>query len=150
MSDRTGALATAACLLCLATGCGTERSLSDRDEAAAGQWSLSDEPLLRIGVVSGDEPYQMHDVRDAVRLPDGRIVVAHQGARQVRVYAPDGRFLIASGGDGDGPGEWRMISEVRPLDGDTLLAYGAFAPVEGIVPGAFACWRAEGAQPQGG
>src|SRR5690606_16751817 len=102
MSDRTGALATAACLLCLATGCGTERSLSDRDEAAAGQWSLSDEPLLRIGVVSGDEPYQMHDVRDAVRLPDGRIVVAHQGARQVRVYAPDGRFLIASGGDGDG------------------------------------------------
>jgi len=99
--------------------CDVDRA--ERPVDAPGSWTLGAEPTLHIGVIEGDEAYQLHDVRDAVRLPDGRVVVANQGTREVRVYAADGQFLAASGADGDGPGQWRAIANVHPVQGDTLL-----------------------------
>jgi hypothetical protein len=101
----------------------------DSDEARGGRggpgdveaWALGAEPALHIGVSSGEEAYQLYDVRDALRLPDGRVVIVNQGTREVRVYSPEGDFLIASGEDGEGPGQWRLIETVRAADGDSLL-----------------------------
>ncbi|MEX0837241.1 MAG: hypothetical protein WD101_02835, partial [Gemmatimonadota bacterium] len=85
------------------------------------RWELSDEPTLEIGVVEGDERYQLHEVKDAARLGDGRIAVAHQGTGEIRVFDEEGRFLLAAGGLGDGPGEWRQVAAVHALPGDTLV-----------------------------
>lgn len=139
----------------LLASCDTDQT--ERPADAPGNWTLGAEPTLHIGVLEGDEAYQLHDVRDALRLPDGRIVVANQGTREVRTYAADGQFLGASGEDGDGPGQWRAISNVHPVQGDTLLVVdhrlgrhglidartGAYlgaadpARVEGLVPGSW-------------
>lgn len=86
-------------------------------------WSLGSEPLLEIGVVAGEEPYQLHRVRAGELLPDGRIVVADGGSHQVRVFDTEGRFLFASGEEGDGPGQWRKLSGLVHLGGDSLAVH---------------------------
>lgn len=85
------------------------------------EWSLASEPMMEIGVVEGDEAYQLYDVRDAVVLPDGAVAVANQGSRELRVYEPDGTHRLSSGGQGEGPGEWRMLMDLEALGGDTVL-----------------------------
>lgn len=86
-------------------------------------WQLSGDPVLEIGVVEGEEPYQLHRVGGAVRLSDGRIVVANAGSRELRVFGGGGDFLGSMGGDGEGPGEFRAPSRVRKLSGDTIMVW---------------------------
>jgi hypothetical protein len=86
-------------------------------------WRLSEEPVLNIGVLEGDPNYQMFRVSGATRLPDGRIAVANAGSHQLRFYDSGGRFLKAVGGDGEGPGEFRVIYGVWPFRGDSLIAW---------------------------
>lgn len=98
-------------------------------------WTLSDEPLLEIGVVDGEKPYQLHQVRSSTRLPDGRIVVANAGSGELRFYGAAGVFLGAQGARGDGPGDWRTLDRVRPLNGDTLLVIDGRLRRNGLVDG---------------
>ena len=88
------------------------------------EWYLSPEPMVVIG--GGDtEEEQLFRVVAALRLSDGRIVVANGGTNEIRFYGPEGAFLSASGGDGEGPGEFRRLSAVRRLRGDSLFAQDA-------------------------
>jgi hypothetical protein len=93
-----------------------------------GGWRLSDEPALQIGVADGDTLYQMDRVRAALRLGDGRIVVANAGSQQLRWYDANGRHVASAGREGGGPGEFRGLFTLRRLPGDSVLAYdvGAF------------------------
>ncbi|UCF19484.1 MAG: hypothetical protein JSU87_16430 [Gemmatimonadota bacterium] len=86
-------------------------------------WRLADEPLLDIGLLDGDPEYQLFRVGSAVRLDDGRIVVANSGTHELRVYDPNGAHLISVGREGGGPGEFGELMWVRALPGDTLLTY---------------------------
>ena len=84
-------------------------------------WRLSPEPVVDIG--GGDrEEEQLFRVVGALRLSDDRIVVANGGTNEIRFYGPEGAFLSASGGEGEGPGEFRSLSAVRRLRGDSLFA----------------------------
>lgn len=87
------------------------------------EWTLSEEPTLQIGVVDGDPLYQMDHVREALRLGDGRIVVANAGNKQIRWYDASGRHLASAGREGGGPGEFRMLFTMKRLPGDSVLAY---------------------------
>ena len=98
-------------------------AVSGREEAVAEVWRLSEAPVLEIGVREGAEEYQFFRVGGSVRLPDGRIVVANTGARELRVFGPDGTFRKTVGRDGEGPGEFRWPSRVRSLGPDTLLVW---------------------------
>ena len=86
-------------------------------------WRLSDEPAVQIGVAEGDPDYQMDRVRAALRLGDGRIVVANAGNQQIRWYHADGRLAATAGRRGGGPGEFQSLSALRRLPGDSVLAY---------------------------
>ena len=87
-------------------------------------WRLSPEPVVDIG--GGDrEEEQLFRVVGALRLSDDRIVVANGGTNEIRFYGPGGTFLSASGGEGEGPGEFRRLSAVRRLRGDSLFAQDA-------------------------
>lgn len=86
-------------------------------------WTLSEEPALQIGVAEGDPLYQMDRVRQALRLGDGRIVVANAGNQQIRWYDANGRHVASAGRAGGGPGEFRMLFALRRLPGDSVLAY---------------------------
>jgi len=84
-------------------------------------WRLSPEPVVDIG--GGDrEEEQLFRVVGALRLSDDRIVVVNGGTNEIRFYGPGGAFLSASGGEGEGPGEFRRLSALRRLRGDSLFA----------------------------
>lgn len=104
-----------------ACGDGSSEGSPSTSAGEPERWTLSAEPTLEVGVVEGDERYQLHDVADAARLADGRIAAANGSTSEIRVYDGDGSFLVATGGAGDGPGEWRNIAAVRVLAGDTLV-----------------------------
>jgi hypothetical protein len=57
------------------------------------RWTLSDEPVIQIGVADGEAMYQFFDVSAACWLPGGRLAVANAGSSTVRFFDLDGRFL---------------------------------------------------------
>lgn len=125
----------------MGSGCG-----DGNPSASAGgseRWGLSDEPTLEIGVVEGDERYQFHEVKDVARLGDGRIAVAHQGTAEIRVFDAEGRFMLAGGGPGDGPGEWRQVAAVHALPGDTLVVVDPLLDRVGLVDAATGAYLGE-------
>jgi hypothetical protein len=82
-------------------------------------WRLSPQPRVVIGEEArGDTPlFRVYEVRLG---SDGRVVVGHGGGNEVRTYAADGRLLWAVGRAGDGPGEFRHVTGVTMLPGDTV------------------------------
>jgi hypothetical protein len=86
-------------------------------------WRLADEPVMQIGVADGNAAYQLDRVRTALRLGDGRIVVANAGDQQIRWYGADGRLVASAGRQGGGPGEFQALTTLRRLSGDSVLAY---------------------------
>jgi hypothetical protein len=134
------ALATLALLQSVTVGCGTEEARTPtavvRDSAGirivenaehgwpeGRDWRLAAEPRLDIGVFAGDPDYELFQVAGALRLSDGRIVVANGGSRELRIYGASGEFVSAVGREGGGPGEFEDLVALRLLAGDSLLAY---------------------------
>jgi hypothetical protein len=92
---------------------------------AAGEGlSISETPILTIGMQEGPPEYQLHQVRAAVRLPDGRIAMTNGGTAELRIYGPDGRHLVSAGGSGGGPGEFVAIADAMPA-GDSIQVWDA-------------------------
>ncbi len=86
-------------------------------------WRLSDNPLVDIGVLDGDPHYQLFRVTGAMRLSDGRLVVANSGTNELRYYDPSGAYLTSSGRRGGGPGEFGGLSWLGASAEDSTLAY---------------------------
>jgi hypothetical protein len=86
-------------------------------------WRLADEPTVDIGVLEGESAYQLHQVMGALRLSDGRIVIANAGTEELRYYDASGVYLSASGRKGKGPGEFENLSRPRLFSGDSLLTW---------------------------
>ena len=76
---------------------------------SAQRWRIKAEPILQLGVETGDRFYEFAGVRGVVRLSDGRFAVADAGSNEVRVFSPSGDFVAAFGGGGNGPGEFQSI-----------------------------------------
>ena len=69
-------------------------------------WQVGSEPLISIGTVEGGEDFQLHWVDDALKLRDGRVVVANGGSHQLLVFDEAGRYLTSWGQRGEGPGDF--------------------------------------------
>lgn len=120
---------------CAAGDVGTERTLvrdsagvrivenADRGWVAGAGWTLSDSPVLEIGVVDGAEAYQFSGVVAALRLDDGRVVVGDLRSAELRYFDTDGRHLGSVGRSGGGPGEFGFMSWVSRFRGDTLAVW---------------------------
>lgn len=92
-------------------------------DAGIATWRVELEPLVRVGMTDGPEPYQLFRVRGAVRLSDGRLAVLNGGSEELRFFDPDGSHLVSVGGQGDGPGEFQSAVELVRTAGDTLLVW---------------------------
>jgi hypothetical protein len=86
-------------------------------------WTIAAEPAVDIGVLEGDEAYQLSQVGGAVRLSDGRIVVANGGSQELRFFDSTGRHITSAGRKGGGPGEFEQLGALLALAGDTVAAY---------------------------
>ena len=93
-------------------------------------WRIGPEPDVSIGVLEGEEPYMLHWVADATKLPDGRIVVANGGTEEVRMFDGDGQHLTTLGGEGEGPREFMSLGGVGQWQGDSIAAW--YAGILGI------------------
>ena len=91
--------------------------------APGPEWHLSREPVVEIGDASRGQEYELFQVWSALRLSDGRIVVANGGSHELRFYAPDGAFVRSVGRRGDGPGEFQNLRWMRLLAGDSIMTY---------------------------
>jgi len=90
---------------------------------AATRWSVDPDPALQIGAAEGAPAYQFSDPWGAIELADGRIVVTDGQVKEVRIFGPDGRHIRTFGGEGEGPGEFRMGPDLILAGPDTLLAW---------------------------
>jgi len=79
-------------------------------------WKVYNEPRLVIGSGEGGDVHTFSYVQFATRLADGRVLVADRGSESsLHLFGPDGEWLEAWGGAGDGPGEfsrpaWKVIA----------------------------------------
>ncbi len=127
------ALATAACV-----GCASSERSDPPQEAAqrwdsagvtiienhrpqwapSAGWSISDSAVLEIADREPSADYSFFRVSTAIRLDDGRIVVANTGTNEIRFFDATGTYLHTVGGTGDGPGEFRQLAWMgRGADG---------------------------------
>ncbi|HET7273703.1 MAG TPA: hypothetical protein VFI91_00895 [Longimicrobiaceae bacterium] len=60
---------------------------------------------LRIGTLSGAEPYIFGRISGVALDETGRILIADDQADEIRVFSPEGEHLYTFGGSGAGPGE---------------------------------------------
>lgn len=122
---RPAALATAVVIMSFAVSPGTGTTRVAAQEV--GEWTIVPESNTSIGVVDGDPRRQFTTIRAGRFLPDGRIVVADRGSSTIRVFSSDGGFLTEMGGEGDGPGEFRLISGLAITPPDTLHIWDSSA-----------------------
>ena len=91
-------------------------------------WRVGPAPAVTIGSPTGDPAYELFRAYDAMRLSDGRIVVANAGSGEIRVFDSDGVHLESWGGQGDGPGEFGAMApaSLELWAGDSLMAREPF------------------------
>jgi hypothetical protein len=90
---------------------------------AALQWVIGPEPQVEIGGAPDDARYQLFRVAGAARLSDGRIVVADGGSFELRFYDARGTYVSAVGREGEGPGEFRLLSGLEVGEGDSIYVF---------------------------
>jgi hypothetical protein len=87
------------------------------------QWAISSSPDLVIGGSTAGADQALHRVVGAVRLMDGRIVVANGGSQDLRYFDASGRLLATAGRSGGGPGEFSGLGKMFRLPGDSVAAF---------------------------
>jgi hypothetical protein len=90
---------------------------------------VGEEPVVRVGARGTEtEETTFGTIQYVVVLSDGRMVAADPMLRQLRVYGPDGSYLNALGGPGEGPGEFERLDRIAGIVGDSVAVrdVGAF------------------------
>ena len=88
-----------------------------------GAWGADPARLtetLRIGVIDGEEPYQLSEVYALAVADDGTLFVGNNQTSSVRVFSATGEFVREIGRQGQGPGEYTMVNDVW-LAGDRIV-----------------------------
>lgn len=88
--------------------------------AADRAWTVADAPSLDVGG-TGDPVYELGRVVGALRLRDGRLVVANAATSDIRFFDPQGKHLDTKGRQGTGPGEYQAIAGLWLGANDSLL-----------------------------
>ncbi|MGI9625775.1 MAG: hypothetical protein ACR2QM_02985 [Longimicrobiales bacterium] len=86
-------------------------------------WSLSAEPQADIGTLDGPAPLQLFRALHSTRHRDGRILVVNSGSQEIRSFDAQGNHLASWGGDGEGPGEYRLPLRVASWTGDSVAVW---------------------------
>lgn len=85
--------------------------------------SLSDEPLVRIGILDGPMEYMFGEVTGAIRLQDGSVVVVDEQSYEVRMFDGGGRHMWTRGREGEGPGEYEGLRLLRGCPGAAITVF---------------------------
>jgi hypothetical protein len=105
-----------------------------------GGWGISQEAVMEIGALEGDDAYLFDLIAGGARLSDGSIAVLDSRAPNLRIYDASGEHLRTFGTRGEGPGEFASPRRLGVLPGDTLVVadvrlrrISLFHPVGGFI-----------------
>ncbi len=84
------------------------------------QIELVGPPFVVVPADFGEPEHYLFAPRSAVALPGGGFVIGNAGSQQLFYFDEDGEFLRAVGGQGDGPGELRVIFGLSRCAGGLL------------------------------
>ena len=88
-------------------------------------WTVSAEPLVQIGAVDGPREQLLDGVVAAVRTSNGDIVLGEWTTGELRRYDTEGALVWRAAGQGEGPGEHRVLIFVGLIPGDTVVTWDA-------------------------
>jgi hypothetical protein len=86
-------------------------------------WRVTAEPTLVIGSDDATPEYHFDRIRGIRRLTDGTIVVADGRDNELRYFDRRGAFVGRVGRPGAGPGEFRYLTSILRLEGDSILTF---------------------------
>lgn len=86
-------------------------------------WLVDSVPSVTIGTVDGPPETLLFRAIAALVMSDGTIVIANAGTSEIRWFDEQGNFLRNVGGQGEGPGEFRSLTDIWRIRGDTILAW---------------------------
>ena len=86
-------------------------------------WRVDPQPMVDLAISGTGPAHDFHRVQHAARLRDGTIAVADRGSNTIRLFTPEGAHLRTLGREGEAPGEFRRLTSVHPIGGDSLLAF---------------------------
>lgn len=90
--------------------------------SAPTHWRLSEEPVLVLGSAFGAEEYQWGSVAGTTRLSSGHVVVVDVLNREISWYDQEGRHVVTSGREGQGPEEFvGMMAPMRCAADSTFV-----------------------------
>jgi hypothetical protein len=95
-----------------------------RMDGGGAEWRLSDTPVVEVAPEANGTA-SLYQVVSAVRMGDGRIVVASAGNGELHVYGADGRHQRTIGKTGEGPGEFGRLFWAGRWRGDSIAAWDA-------------------------
>lgn len=87
-------------------------------------WTIDEASQVTYGESGGDEVL-FQWIRNATRLPDGRVVALDARAAELYVFGADGALTATAGGEGDGPSEFKRPSGLQVIGGDTIVVFDA-------------------------
>ena len=125
------ALATLAVLACVADDNPDPQVRREVGAPASSDtiWQIEPEPALILGRFEEQTEQQFYQIRGAVRLSTGAVVVLDGASRELRAFSSDGTHLWTAGGPGDGPGELRNPGHIEKLPGDILQVQDGVARI---------------------
>jgi hypothetical protein len=91
-------------------------------------WQVDPVPFLDIGTAEGEDGQDLALPWASRRLPDGRVAISNARTNELRFYAPGGSYLGATGGSGEGPGEFDLIAALHIGVADTIIVADATLP----------------------
>lgn len=86
-------------------------------------WRISAEPTISIGYDQEDSAQALFNVRGAIRLKTGEILIANGGGHQLRLYDVTGQHIRDIGASGSGPGEFTGLWRMWRYRGDSVLTF---------------------------
>ncbi len=91
-------------------------------------WRVEGVPILQLGSLGSPGPQLFGRIMGVSEGRDGVVLVAEGHSNELRAFDRDGRNLWTTGGEGDGPGEYRGIKSVFSFQGDSLLVVELVTP----------------------
>ncbi len=98
-----------------------ESSAPEWDEGSG--WVVEESSLLDLATIGEGPSHEFFRVRDAMRLDDGRVVVANYGSNEIRFFSSTGEFISSVGRQGEGPGEFQRIETLSGFGADSVPVY---------------------------
>ena len=83
---------------------------------------VAEEPTLSLGALDGPEEFLFGRIASVARDDEGNLVVADNGAGEIRIFGTGGGHLRSFGGRGEGPGEFQALVGAWPSTGGRVVA----------------------------